>query len=169
MECADILIDWDNEKELLQLLNERIYKITEDPCVSPYQCLLILGYVEDLALKKAYQSAIKSVADKNIDAKADIGRCETYRLLYNLYSDCIINQSSPEMDPRDYYSFGRIDITIQIGEESITINSIEDLIAYMMETDNWFKPDKFLITWNEHRVKEPFVFDSSNTENWDII
>ncbi len=161
------LFDWSNETDIHRFLNERIYEITEDPCVTPYQCWLILNCVKEVMIKRAYTSSIKFIAGKIEDAKVDISRAEGYRFLYGLYYEDIMGQSSPDMDMEDIRGYsGKLKISVFMGEDKEVLDSIEDFVSYMIFTDNWFKPERFLIEWKEHGMKSPGLFDSADTERW---
>lgn len=161
------LIDWNDESAILGYLNEGLYEITEDPCVSAYQCWQILNWVKDIMIKTAYFSAKRFITGKSNDLKSDIGRAEGYRYLYDLYYESILEQYSPGFDDDDYIPYhGKVEITILIDEKKEVFDSIENFISYMIYTDNWFKPKRFLIKWKEAYMKSFVSFDSADTDRW---
>lgn len=167
MDYIDTLIDWNDEEEILRVLNERISEIAEDPCVTPYQCWMLLNCVKEAMIKTAYSSAIKYIAGGNNGAKACVSRAEGYRFLYDLYYDCMIRQGDPTMEEDDFRGYdGKVEITIFMGEEKEVFDSVELFVSYMMSTDNWLKPEKFLIQWKEAGMRSAAFFDSTDTDRW---
>lgn len=163
MESLEALIDWDNDKEVIKLLNEKIYEITEDPCVSAFQCWKILGFVKDITIKRAYNSFSNRIPGKKRDVRGDVERSETYRVLFDIYNECIIGQSSPEIEEEDFRPFDPVDIKFTVRRNNIQLNSIEDFVAYMIETENWLKLERFCIEWNEPGIKKPLKFYSQDS------
>lgn len=164
---SDTLIDWNDEGSILSHLNEEIYEIAEDQCVSAYQRWRILNCVKEVMVKKAYFSAISYIAGRGDDAKALISRAEGYRCLYDLYYENIIEHTDPTMDEDDYREYsGKVSITVFMGEDKEVFDSIGLFVSYMMSTENWFAPERFLIKWKETGMKSEALFDSADTDRW---
>ena len=166
MEYFDHFIKWDDDKGVLDYLNREIYEIAEDPCITPYQCLQILEVVKNLMIQRAYCSLVKHVSGKSTSFFEDISRNEAYQYLYDLYYENICHQCpyDDENDLKGY--FGKIEITIFIGEKTEVIHSIENFVSCMIETNNWLKPDKILIKWKEPGMINYANFDSTDSNNW---